>query len=95
MEHAILTGEILTAPNITLAFSDMSEKLSSWEPIDDTPYNVTETLELVIKQWEDYKEILESAREYCKDNQPIADEINAMIAFWELEVEYKMKRAVQ
>jgi DNA-binding ferritin-like protein len=96
VEHAILTKEIDTAPNMTEVFR-IDPLVKAWDPLPARLYSVKEAMDAVKKQWVDYKEIFAMVREYAEKNghNDIASDIDSMVSAWELDIGYKAMKTSQ
>jgi DNA-binding ferritin-like protein len=99
IEHAILTEEINTAPNITAIFMNPNEyAVKEWKSIEgNTPFEVTEAYEKFVRSGEDYLEALDLCREYCEKEcyNDIVSDIDEMRGKWAVEINYKGKHSLE
>lgn len=98
MEHAILTGEIKAAPNMTSILSENNKLVSNWYSVQgETTFPVEDALKKVKEVWEDYNEVLYSVREFCESEEwsDIVSELDSIISFWSLEIQYKIERTIE
>lgn len=99
MEHAILTDEIATAPNMTAILMNPNELVvKEWKSIEgNSPYSVNQTYEHFISSGNDYLEALDLCREHCdkKNYNDIISDIDEFHSYWANEINYKGKHSVE
>jgi DNA-binding ferritin-like protein len=98
MEHAILTKELKAAPNMIEVLQSDHPIIKNWYSVSgNTLYPVEEALKKVQEVWEDYNDILYSVRTYCEREgwSDIVSDLDSIISFWSLEVQYKIERTLE
>jgi DNA-binding ferritin-like protein len=98
-EHAILTEEISTAPNMAAIFMNPNElAIKEWKSIEgNTPYTVNQTYEHFISNGEDYLDALDLCREHCDKEgyNDIVSDIDEIRSYWANEINYKGKHSLE
>jgi DNA-binding ferritin-like protein len=97
MEHAVLTNEIESVPNMSIILKEQESVARAWHPVDSALFSVESALDTLINQFKDYSEVLDAVREYCenKDYNDIASDIDQIKSDWVIEVKYKAVRTLQ
>lgn len=98
VEHAILTEEINTAPNMTSIFLNPHEIMGEWTSIEgNSPFTVNQAYEHFIKNGEDYLDALDLCREHCdkKGYNDIISDIDEIHSYWANEIKYKGKHSLE
>jgi DNA-binding ferritin-like protein len=99
IEHAILTDEIHTAPNLASIFMNPNEYvIKEWKSIEgNTPFTVNQVYEHFVANGNDYLEALDLCREHCdkKGYDDIISDIDEIHSYWANEINYKGKHSLE